>query len=53
MKWFLRFAVFFWFLCGLLGAWWLDDHHFKTIARGPLTLARAFNEKPVTYPGPD
>jgi hypothetical protein len=31
----------------------LDSAHWKAIAKGPITLADAFNEKPVTYPGPD
>ena len=53
MKLFVGFVIFFWLLCGLIGSWRLDDHDFKTIAKGPFTLARAFNENPVTYPGPD
>jgi hypothetical protein len=54
MKWFVVFAVFFWLLCGLIGAWMLegrDDLHLKTIARGPITLIEAFKEDPLTYPG--
>ena len=43
---------FIWFLCGFVGAWWLDDLHFQKIVRGPITLAKAFNEEPVSYPGP-
>jgi hypothetical protein len=54
----LAFAVlvFIWTLSGLVGAWILDDldsAHWKEIARGPVTLAEALNERPVTYPGPD
>lgn len=45
-------ALIFWLICGFAGAWWLGDHHWKTIARGPLSLVKAFNENPVTYPGP-
>jgi len=48
--------VFFWVLSGLIGAWILDDldaDHWKDIARGPITLADALEEHPVTYPGPD
>jgi hypothetical protein len=30
----------------------LDAAHWKKIARGPITLAAALNEHPVTYPGP-
>jgi hypothetical protein len=52
MKWLFGFAVFFWTSCGLLGAWWLDDHRFKTIAKGPISLAKAYNENPPNYPGP-
>jgi hypothetical protein len=54
----LAFAVlvFIWIICGAAGAWMLDEldsAHWKSIAKGPITLADAFNEKPVTYPGPD
>lgn len=43
-----------WLLCGLIGAWMLDDldaAHWKKIARGPITLADALNENPVTLQG--
>ena len=56
MKAFFVFAVFVWILCGFIGAWRLEglgDLHFKTIARGPISLVHAFNDDPVTYPGPD
>ena len=55
MKAFVVFAVFVWLLCGFIGAWMLegiDDLHVKSVARAPLTLIEAFNEKPITYPGP-
>ena len=52
MKLLIVILVLIWFLCGLGGAWRLDDMRLKTIARGPLTLAEAFDEDPVTYPGP-
>jgi K+-transporting ATPase c subunit len=55
VKAFVVFAMFIWLLCGFIGAWWLEglgDMHFKTIARGPISLVKAFNENPVTYPGP-
>jgi hypothetical protein len=45
-------VLFFWLLCGVIGAWMLDDldaDHWKTIARGPITLGKALNEHPVTY----
>ena len=52
MKLWIGFALFFWLICGLAGAWRLDEldrHHWKDIAKGPITLAEAFNENPVTY----
>ncbi|MEO7865542.1 MAG: hypothetical protein ABIR63_06730 [Sphingomicrobium sp.] len=54
MKFAIGVAALFWLLCGLIGAWMLDDldvDHWKMIARGPVTLAHALNEHPVTYPG--
>jgi hypothetical protein len=45
--------VFFWLMSGLVGAWILDDldaAHWKAIAKGPITLHRALDEHPVTYP---
>lgn len=56
MKVFVVFAIIFWLICGVAGAWRLEgggDMHFMTIAKGPFTLVKAFNENPVTYPGPD
>jgi hypothetical protein len=53
MKWFVVFAVFVWLLCGLAGAWRLGNMHIKTIAKGPISLIKAFDEKPVSYPGPN
>jgi len=52
MKLLIGIAVFIWLLCGLAGGWRLGDHHWKTIAKGPISLAKAFNDNPVTYPGP-
>ena len=55
MKIFVGFAVFIWLLCGLIGAWMLEgrnDIHLKAVARGPITLVKAYNEHPITYPGP-
>ena len=55
MKFAVGIIVFLWLLSGLIGAWMLDDldaDHWKKIARGPITLAQALNEHPVTYPGP-
>jgi hypothetical protein len=55
MKYAVILIVIVWFLCGVAGAWMLDDlnrDHWKTILRGPITLARAVNDNPVTV-GPD
>ena len=55
MKLLVGIILFIWVLCGLVGAWRfdaLDLDHWQTIARGPITLAKAFNDKPVSYPGP-
>jgi hypothetical protein len=52
MKLFVALAVTVWLLCGLAGAWMLErdgELHWKMIAKGPITLVRAFNETPVDY----
>jgi hypothetical protein len=54
MKYAVILIVVVWLLCGVAGAWMLDDldrDHWKTIARGPITLARAVQENPTTAPG--
>jgi len=46
------FAVL-WFLCGVAGAWMLDDlnaDHWKMIAKGPITLVRAANDTTISWP---
>jgi hypothetical protein len=46
--------IFVWLLCGVIGAWMLDDlnrHHWKTIIRGPITLVTAVKEHPASVPG--
>ena len=53
MKWFLGLALFFWLGCGLLGAKWLHDHRWQVIAKGPISLAKAYNDNPINYPGPN
>lgn len=53
MKWAIGFLAFFWAGCGLLGANWLGNHHWQTIARGPMSLAKAYNDNPISYPGPN
>lgn len=55
MKLAIGIALFFWIACGLIGAWMLDDFHldqWKKVARGPITLAQALDEHPVSY-GPN
>jgi hypothetical protein len=52
MKLLIGILVFIWFACGLFGASRLGDMRLKTIVRGPITMAKAFNEDPVSYPGP-
>ena len=53
MKLLIGVWIFIWFACGLFGAWRLDDIRFKTVVRGPFTMAKAFNDAPVSYPGPN
>jgi hypothetical protein len=56
MKFAIGIIAFFWLLSGLIGAWRLDEFRaadWKAVAKGPITLAKAFNDRPVTYPGPD
>jgi hypothetical protein len=53
MKAFVAFGILFWLICGFAGDWMLeglDELHWKAVARGPITLVKAFDEKPVTYP---
>ena len=54
MKFAVGLVLFAWLLCGLVGEWMmdqLDTAHWKTIARGPITLAQALSENPVTITG--
>lgn len=56
MKLFVALAVFIWLICGFAGAWrleGLDELQWRTVAKGPISLVKAFNEDPVSYPGPD
>jgi hypothetical protein len=56
MKLFIIFVLVVWLICGFVGSWWQEgagNMHFKSIAKGPITLVHAFNDKPVTYPGPN
>ena len=52
MKVWLGFAIFLWLLCGFVAALWLGDMHAKVIVKGPISLAKAYNENPASYPGP-
>ena len=55
MKFAVAVIVFIWVLCGAIGAWWQDEFdlaHWKVIAKGPISLAQAYNESPPSYPGP-
>ena len=52
MKLLIVILLLVWLLCGLVGAWRMDDMRLKVIARGPLTLVEALNDNPVSYPGP-
>lgn len=52
MKLLIGILVVAWFACGFIGAKRLDDMSFKTVARGPISLAKALADEPVTYPGP-
>jgi len=54
MKLAVGIVVFSWLLCGLIGAQMLgelDADHWKAVARGPITVAKALNENPVSLPG--
>jgi hypothetical protein len=52
MKLLIVILMIIWLACGLFGAWRLDDMRLKSILLGPLTMAEAANEAPVSYPGP-
>jgi hypothetical protein len=56
MKLAVGIAVVLWLICGMVGAWKLDEldsQHWKAVAYGPITLADALNQRPVTFPGPN
>jgi len=50
MKLFAIVALIIWFGCGFAAAWWMDDHRWKIIARGPISLVQAYNDAPEYYP---
>jgi hypothetical protein len=47
-------ALLVWLLCGLAGAWMVEDEdrpHLERVVRGPITLIEAFQaSEPVKYP---
>ena len=55
MKMVIGVALFFWLLCGAIGAWMRDDldaEHWRDIGKGPITLIKGFKEAPPQmYPG--
>ena len=54
MKLFFGIAIFVWLLCGLAGAFMmndLDSDHWQTLAKGPITLIKAIKDAPTPYPG--
>ena len=54
MKYAVIIVLFCWLLCGVVGAWMLDDldkAHADLIAKGPLTLRHAMQEHPATLTG--
>jgi hypothetical protein len=53
MKYAVGLIAFIWLMCGLAAASWLHDHSLKTIAWGPVSLAEAYNDNPVSYPAPN
>jgi hypothetical protein len=52
MKLLVTILAIIWLFCGLVGAWWIGEVHMKRIALGPITLAKALDDQPVSYPGP-
>lgn len=46
MKPYILGAIIIWFVCGIVGAWMLGQQTVDvgTIAGGPITLVRAFNQ---------
>jgi hypothetical protein len=53
MKWFVGLALIFWFGSGLLAAKWTENHHWQVIVKGPISLAKAYNDHPMNLPGPN
>ncbi len=56
MKFAIGITLVLWLLCGLIGAWMLGElntDNWKKVARGPITLASALQEHPVTISSPN
>jgi hypothetical protein len=51
-KWIFWIFVLLWLCCGLAAAHWLGDHRWSIILWGPASLAEAYNDNPMSYPGP-
>ena len=51
-KWIFWIFVLLWLCCGLAAAHWMDDHLWATILWGPVSLAEAYNDHPMSDPGP-
>jgi len=54
MKLYIALALLFWLICGVAGAWMLDgnDMNWKTVAGGPFSLIKGYNDTLPHYPGP-
>jgi hypothetical protein len=53
MKLAIGITLSLWLLSGAVGAYMLDDlnaEHWRKIARGPITLADALHQHPVSIP---
>ena len=54
MKLFLGFMVMLWLISGLAGAYMLEGSrmHWKTVAKGPISLVHGYNSASRWDPGP-
>ncbi|HEY7005747.1 MAG TPA: hypothetical protein VH392_04615 [Sphingomicrobium sp.] len=52
MKLFVGFAVLVWLICGIAGGMMLEGRHMhlKTIALGPISLIKGYNDSPEYNP---
>jgi hypothetical protein len=54
MKFAIIIGLIFWLICGVAGAYMLDEldgQDWKAVARGPITLHEAMSDNPVTLTG--